>query len=83
MSIPFHICITRQNWSKNEQATPKGLRITLLGLHAKGKKILKSEANILRFFDIFIREKMNYSNRTTRNMGLGDTFRVDTYIVIL
>ena len=31
MSIPFHSHITRQNWSKNEQATPKGSKITLLG----------------------------------------------------
>ena len=30
--------ITRQNWSKNERATPKGSKIPLLGLDAKGHK---------------------------------------------
>ena len=34
--------------------------------------------NILRFFDISFKEKKNYSNGTTRGMGLGGTSRVDT-----
>ena len=38
MSIPFHSRITRQNRSKNEPATPKGSKIPLLGLDAKGHK---------------------------------------------
>ena len=38
MSIPFHSRITRQNWSKNERATPKGSKIPLLGLDTKGHK---------------------------------------------
>ena len=38
MSIPFHNRITCQNRSKNERATPKGSKIPLLGLDAKGYK---------------------------------------------
>ena len=38
MSRPFHSRITRQNWSKNERATPKGPKIPFLGLDAKGHK---------------------------------------------
>ena len=58
MSLSFHSRITCQNWSKNEQATPKET------------KIEKSENNIPRVFAISFKEKKNYSNRTTRSMRL-------------
>ena len=38
MSIAFHSRITRQNRSKNEQATPKVSKTPLLGLDANGNK---------------------------------------------
>ena len=38
MSIPFHSRITHQNQSRNERTTPKGSKITLLDLEAKGNK---------------------------------------------
>ena len=41
MSILFHSHITSQNQLRNERATPKGSKLTLLGLDAKGIKNLK------------------------------------------
>ena len=52
MSIPFHSRITRQNRSKNERATPKGSKITLLGLDAKGNKNRKIRKEHPEIFDI-------------------------------
>ena len=48
MPIPFPGRITRQNRSKNDRATPKVSKITLMGLDAKGKKTQKSETNIFQ-----------------------------------
>ena len=49
MSIPFHSRITRQNWSKDMEAMPKGSKITLLGLDPKETKIEESETNFQKF----------------------------------
>ena len=56
-SIPFHSCITRQNWSKNEPSMPKGSKITLLGLDAKGNKNRKIRNKHPEIFTYLSRKK--------------------------
>ena len=54
MSIPFFSCFTSQNRSKNELATSKGSKVTLLGPD-KERKIRKIK--ISGFFVIYFMEK--------------------------
>ena len=61
MSRPFHSRITRQNWSKNERATPKGSKITLLGLDTKGNKNPKCT----------LRDFLMHLSRKKRNIQIG------------
>ena len=71
MSIPFHSRITYQNRSKNEQAMPKGSKITLLGLDAKGNKNQKIRNKHPTNFCHIFQGKKNFSNQTSRNMRSG------------
>ena len=71
MSRPFHSRITRQNRSKNERATPKGPKIPFLGQDAKGHKNQKIRNSHPTSFCHMLQGKKNYSNWTTRSMGLG------------
>ena len=82
MSIPFHSRITYQNRSKNEQAMPKGSKITLLGLDAKGNKNQKIRNNHPTNFCHIFQGKKNFSNQTSRNMrsGGGES-RVNTILL--
>ena len=68
MSIPFHSRITRQNRSKNERATPKGLKITLLGLDAKGNKNPKRTP---RYFLLYLSRKKRNIQMDHQKYGLG------------
>ena len=66
MSIAFHSCITRQNWSNNEWASTNGSKIILLDLNAKGNK----NPNLTSCdFLICLSKIKNYSNWTTGSMG--------------
>ena len=76
MSRPFHSRITRQNRSKNERATPKGSKIPLLGLDAKGHKNRKIQNKHPTSFCHIFQGKKNDSNWTTRSMGLDGPIQV-------